>query len=117
MLIGLARLLTATGFAAGIAGCASLETVAPPVSPAMLSASRGATVETLETGRRILTTRCAACHKVYAVADYTPAEWHGIVVDMAHRTKLTEQQETAVMAYLQAAHNLPPAPAATPPTH
>lgn len=93
-----------------LAGCASLDTVAPPVSAALLGASRGATAGTLETGRRILTTRCAACHKVYPVAAYTPGEWHDIVEDMAHRTKLDAAQKAAVVAYLTAAHDLPPPP-------
>lgn len=76
----------------------------------MLGASRGATAGTLEAGRRILTTRCAACHRVYPVAAYPPGEWHGIVEDMAHRTKLDAAQKAAVLAYITAAHALPPVP-------
>lgn len=93
-----------------LAGCASLGTVAPPVSAAMIGASHGATAETLEAGRRILATRCAACHQVYPIANYSPSDWRRIVQKMAHRAKLDDQQKAAVVAYLTAAHDLPPTP-------
>lgn len=100
-------------FALGLGGCASLDTLAPPVSPALLRASRGASSGTLENGRLILTTRCAACHRVYPVADYPSAKWKTILAEMAPRAKLDLAQHAAVLAYLNAAHDLPP----TPPAH
>lgn len=74
----------------------------------MVGVSRGATPATLETGRRILTTRCAACHKVYPVAAHSASGWQGIVEDMARRTKLNLEEKAAVTAYLAAACTLPP---------
>ena len=99
-------------FVVVLGGCASLDTLAPPVSPALLRASRGASSGTLENGRLILTTRCASCHRVYPVADYPSAEWKTILDDMSPRAKLNAAQNAAVLAYLNAALDLPPTPPA-----
>lgn len=91
-------------------GCASLDGVAPPVTPALLQAGRGAAPATLEEGRRIFTTACAACHRLDPPRKYSGAEWRQIVADMAERSKLTAGREAALLAYLDAARSLPAGP-------
>lgn len=89
--------------ALALGGCAALGPVAPPVTPALVAASRGASAETLNAGRRIFAGKCTACHTADPVGKYTPAEWRGIVSDMAHRTKLDPAQQSALVAYIEAA--------------
>ena len=50
------------GTALVITGCASLESVAPPVTAAVVGASGGASGATLEEGRRIFAGACTSCH-------------------------------------------------------
>lgn len=104
-LVGCAALL-----ALAFGGCASLDGVAPPVTPALLQAGRGADAATLEQGRRIFTTTCAACHSVDPPRKYGGAEWRQIVADMRERSKLTAGREAALLAYLDAARSLPVGP-------
>ncbi len=96
--------------ALALGGCASLEMIAPPVTPALVGASRGAAAGTLEEGRRIFTGACTACHAADPVTKRTAGEWRGIVSEMSARTKLTPPREAALLAYLTAARATPPAP-------
>ncbi len=91
-----------------ISGCASLENTAPPVTPAMVSASGGASPATLEDGRRIFTGACTACHSAKPAARYSESEWHRIVGEMAARTKLDASRQSILLAYLTAARAVPP---------
>jgi hypothetical protein len=86
--------------AAGFVSCASIETIAPPVSAI---SARGRDTATLEAGRKIYIGACASCHVAAPVRDHTPAQWPGIIADMAERTKLTPQEERQVLAYVLAA--------------
>lgn len=86
-----------------LGGCAGLTNVAPPVTPAMIAAGGGAAPATLEAGRRVFTMQCTACHRADPVAKYGFDEWRGIVADMKERTKLSDGQEAALLAYLRAA--------------
>ena len=90
-----------------LGGCAATTSVAPPVSPAMVGASHGATADTLNGGRRIFTTQCTACHSADPVGKHSVAEWRRIVGDMSHRAKLNAAQEQALLAYLIAARETP----------
>ena len=96
--------------ALGTGGCVSRETIAPPVTAALLGASHGSTAATLEEGRRIFTGACATCHAADPVAKHSTREWGRIVADMAGRTKLTPPREAALLAYLAAARATLPAP-------
>lgn len=90
-------------------GCAALVNVAPPVTPAMVAVSGGADAATLDRGRRIFTTQCAACHRADPVTKFSFPEWRRIVAEMKERTKLDAAQESALLAYLQAAPKAMPA--------
>ena len=96
--------------AGALGGCASLQSVAPPVTPAVVSASGGASVATLEEGRRIFAGACTSCHAADPVSRYTLAEWRDIVADMAPRTKLDDHRRGALLAYITAV-KAAPAPA------
>lgn len=92
-----------------VGGCASTGSIAPPVTPAMVGAARGASAETLEEGRRIFAGPCTACHVADPVSEYSPAEWHRVVEEMAPRTKLDPTRKAALLAYITAAHATLPA--------
>lgn len=96
--------------ALALAGCASF--VPPPVTPAMVSASRGASAATLESGRALFAGRCTSCHSADPVEKYPLSRWREIVADMAHRSKIDDAQKAAIIAYIAAAQALPPDPAA-----
>lgn len=85
------RLLLAVLLAA-LPGCVSLETAAPVPGPP----GSGPLAE----GRALYVGRCAKCHAVEPVSDYSAAEWATIMPDMADRTKLTPRETAAVTAYV-----------------
>lgn len=84
-------------------GCASVNQVAPAVTPAMSGAAPGATAATLEAGRRTFVTTCTACHHADPVTKYSPTEWREIVAVMSGRSKLDAAQQSALLAYVLAA--------------
>ena len=79
-----------------MAGCANVETLAPPV--AMLKGD----YNSLEAGRRIYLGQCTTCHVAEPIRDYAPARWPGILDDMVPKTKLAPAQEHDVRAYVAA---------------
>ncbi|MES2468739.1 MAG: cytochrome c [Verrucomicrobiota bacterium] len=85
------RLILAALLAA-LSGCVSLETAAPVSGPP----GSGPLAE----GRALYVGRCAKCHAVEPVLDYSAAEWATIMPDMAERTKLTARETAAVTAYV-----------------
>jgi mono/diheme cytochrome c family protein len=90
---------------AALTGCASLDSAAPPVS--VLSAAADPSV--LATGRALYTGRCAKCHAVEPIHDYSASDWARIIPDMAERTKLTPAETAALTAYVKAALTIRPA--------
>ena len=90
----------------GLAGCVSVETIAPPAS-----GLRGGGGALVEEGRRLYLTTCTKCHSAEPVRDYTAAEWATILPDMAEESHFTSAQTAAVAAYIQAVLATPPAPA------
>ena len=84
-----------------LVGCANLETLAPPVTPALAARTR-ADASTLATGRRIYLTQCTSCHAPESVPAHA-GEWPRLVREMAPRSKLSPAQEQAVLAYVLAA--------------
>jgi mono/diheme cytochrome c family protein len=87
--------------ALALAGCVTIESVAPTVTPALAAGSRtDATV--LAEGRTIYTTRCTDCHNAIPVTRHTKAEWPEIIRRMAPESQLSAAQERAVLAYVLA---------------
>lgn len=91
-----AAILTA-GLVALLAGCQSLDQIAPPVSALAIPAAQ---VTRIAEGRDIYVTRCAKCHAPEPVTNYTAAEWTSILADMAEETNLSEQETAAVRDYV-----------------
>jgi mono/diheme cytochrome c family protein len=94
-------------FAFGIVlgGCVSVEQLAPSVSPRMVAAG-GISASVLESGRRLYTGRCAACHSVDPVAKHSSDRWRAIIDDMAGRAELSTSEKSAVLAYVLAARSV-----------
>jgi mono/diheme cytochrome c family protein len=92
--------------AAFVAGCAGMSnSVAPPVTAAMVQSAGGLSAETLQQGRRIFAGPCTSCHTADPVGKYSVAEWRAIVDDdMGDRARLNSAERSALIAYISAAH-------------
>lgn len=91
--------ILAAGLVALLAGCQSLDQIAPPVSALGVPAAQATRIAE---GRDIYVTRCAKCHAPEPVTDFTAAEWTTILADMAEETNLDEQETRAVRDYVMA---------------
>ncbi len=88
--------------------CVSLEQAAPPT--ATLGA-RGASPACAE-GRRLYLTTCTKCHSPEPIRDHSLADWESdIMPTMSRKAKLAPPQSQAVMTYVRAVIETPPAPA------
>jgi cytochrome c5 len=100
----LASLATA-GMVVGLSGCAAGKASIPTADA--LSAAGGLSGETdmaaLRRGRAIFVTECAACHRLFLPAEYSPEQWGGIVARMAQRASLSGDQSEDLLLYLSAA--------------
>ena len=89
-----------------IAGCMSLERMAPPAEGEVVAAGQrfGFTQETLQRGRHIYLNQCIQCHTVEPIDRYSLAEWHDILPEMNAESKLNATQAAELKAYIRAAH-------------
>jgi len=55
----------------------------------------------LATARRIYTTKCAKCHKLYEPSRYTNEEWDVWMRKMVKKSKLKPDQSDLVLRYAQ----------------
>ncbi len=94
---GLLCMLDACATSGGAGG------VAPAVTPAMLGAAGGASLEKLNEGRKIFAGPCISCHQADPIQKYSVSEWEKVVAQMAGRAKLDESRRSALLAYLSAA--------------
>ena len=99
------RVLLATA-ALGAGGCVSLEESAPPVA-VLAAQGHGGHSAALEEGRTIYITRCAKCHRVYPVRQYSTAEWNDILPKMVAKSKMAPADESAVRGYVSAVLGIP----------
>ena len=97
--------LTLAGLLLFVGGCASFQSGAPAITPAMVKVaqSSGDSFEKLEKGRRLLAMRCTTCHALEPIGNYTALEWIDIVEDMADRSGLKNEEQKEIQAYLAAA--------------
>ena len=92
-------------FASGLGGCAGAPLRLPTaeeLAPAVAGRQAG-DVEALRRGRATYVTECAACHRLYAPAEYAPEQWREIVARMARRSSLPGDQAAELLLYLAAA--------------
>jgi mono/diheme cytochrome c family protein len=88
-----------------LTGCAS---TVPQVTQQLVMIS-GKPAALLEEGRRLYGGPCSSCHTPYSPAEYSAAKWVRIVADMSERSKLSDAEHDAVLAYVLAARSMPPA--------
>ena len=100
------RLLIAAAVMA-VAGCISIEQLAPSVDEAFIADAGGSVKneEVLRRGRHLYTARCGTCHSLDAADDFSMAEWKEIMYeeDMAEKSKFSEAETQAVLSYLETA--------------
>ncbi len=97
------RLLSATLTAAVVvAGCASLEELAPLVGEeaVRLAEIKGIDPQRIEGGRAVYVTQCARCHIPEWVGRYSAAQWRQTLPRMTPRAKLTHQEAADLEAYI-----------------
>lgn len=82
----------------------------PAVTPQLVKIAR-APQSRLERGYTVHQAKCAKCHSFENPADYGIDELkHEIMPKMARKAKLDMADQEAVLAYLLAARQIPPAP-------
>lgn len=98
-------LLAATGAAGGLSGCAAGKASIPTAEELLAAGalSKEADPAALRRGRAVFVTECAACHRLFLPAEYSPEQWRGIVKRMASRASLGEDQAADLLLYLSAA--------------
>ncbi len=87
-------------------GCTSVESIAPSVARIPVPGNTAV----LTQGRQIYLGQCTACHVAEPVAKYSAGQWPGIIREMAVETKLSADEERAVLAYVMAALRAPVVP-------
>lgn len=79
----------------------------PPVTPNLVMTAQGrwpaATAASLASGREILTTRCAKCHRPPAPGNHSEDEWLYYLREMAPRAQLDAIQKDELTVFLLAA--------------
>lgn len=91
-------------FSMFILSCATIEELAPPVNEtaANLAISTGIDPNQAARGRTIYITSCVRCHSPEPIARYDLVRWQTkILPDMAERTKLSESDTQALVAYIK----------------
>lgn len=88
-----------------LAGCMSLEQMAPSVEGGALASAlpTDVTEATAARGRVIYLTKCIDCHGARPIGDYSQAEWDAILPKMHLKAKLTTEEAAEVDAYIRAA--------------
>ena len=82
--------------------CAPKPAAIPEVDAAMVSKS-GASIETLQKGRRVFVSQCGRCHELIAPAAVKTSDWKLLIPGMCWNAGLSKADEAAVMAYVMAA--------------
>ncbi len=98
-------LLAATGTVGGLSGCAAGKASIPTAEELLAAGapSKGADPAALRRGRAVFVTECAACHRLFLPAEYSPEQWRGIVKRMAGRASLGGDQAADLLLYLSSA--------------
>ena len=96
------------GTAAILAGCLSVEQMAPPVGAEFASAGmrNGITIALLEAGREVYLADCSRCHSIEPIDRYSVDRWRDIVFRMGPKSKLDAPRTEALQAYVLAAHKV-----------
>ena len=90
------------GWMAMMVACAPKPAVIPEVDAAMISKS-GASIETLQNGRRVFVSQCGRCHELIAPDAVKNSDWKLVIPGMCWNAGISKADEAAVMAYVMAA--------------
>lgn len=104
------RVCLTVPFALLIGACATANFAPPPsVSIALVANARadGASAQKLAEGRAVFVSRCLECHTLPPTAKYSRDEWPHLVIRMAGRANLTDEEQEALTLYLRAASPSP----------
>lgn len=90
-----------------LAGCLTIEQMAPPVGPEFSSiGTNGATRAVLEGGREVYLSDCTRCHSIEPINRYSIDRWRAIIERMGPQSKLDVSRTAALQAYILAAHKV-----------
>ena len=94
------------------AGCATDPKEAFPTSKYLVANSTGnrVSLDTLELGRKVFTTKCTECHVARSIKGYSTKRWRHYVGVMSPRAHLSLEEHAAVESYLVAARASLPQP-------
>lgn len=89
-----------------LAGCLTIEQMAPPVDMEFseIGMKYSVTLSTLQQGRDTYLTDCTRCHSIEPINRYSKDRWHTIIERMGPESKLDESRIDALRAYIVAAH-------------
>ena len=85
-----------------IAGCRSLESMAPVVEGpvAQIGQAAGRDPATLISGRQLYLGECSSCHNLEPVDAHSAAQWEKILPRMSKEAKLSETEGQSIRAYV-----------------
>jgi mono/diheme cytochrome c family protein len=109
------RTMTMLCAAAAIAGCATLEEIAPPAERLLMARAAQPDGEhvalpdpsLLARGRELFVIDCARCHAVVPVRAHTRSEWAEIMPRMVKESNLGDAELRALEAYVEAVLTMP----------
>ncbi|HYM20259.1 MAG TPA: hypothetical protein VEW28_04550 [Candidatus Kapabacteria bacterium] len=87
------------GLAFGLLACSG---AIPHISDSQVAPAEWRGID-LEHGRTVYIANCGACHGLHSPAEHTPNDWKKLFAEMAYKVHLSEQDSTAVIAYLYTA--------------
>jgi hypothetical protein len=87
-------LLLALGMAAGCGG------MSPPAATALDASRANIALADLQSGRKLLITKCGSCHRPPLPTEHSRSEWPGKLDDMSERSRLDVMQRQQIEQYL-----------------
>jgi hypothetical protein len=67
--------------------------------PAMTAGAADLSANQLAAARKLNTTKCAKCHKLYHPSDYSVPDWDAWMMKMAKKSKLKPEQTSLLIRY------------------
>ncbi|MCA9728851.1 MAG: hypothetical protein R3E12_02935 [Candidatus Eisenbacteria bacterium] len=102
------NVLAAVGLLLASVGCASLESLAPPVDALALGMVPDVDPVVAGQGREVYLSRaCVGCHTPHAVDSLRKRDWRPVLQDMSDRASLNATDRQAVEVYVLAVLTAP----------
>ncbi len=91
--------LVSMGSAMGVIGCVASDNL--PQAKALVTQSQTPLrLDSLQRGRALAVTECAACHRMYWPREYSPRQWVHLGPTMSERALLSRDQARDLTRYL-----------------